>query len=144
MGLTLTTGQTVFLDSAPLIYFFEENTQYVEQMDRIFQAVAARQCAVVTSMITYIELLTLPEKMGDRRLAAKYRECLTNSEGFSIYPLNLTVADGAVELRARYGLRTPDAIQLSTAKVCGADYVLTNDRAWKKVPELNVVLVDEL
>ncbi|MDA0578188.1 MAG: PIN domain-containing protein [Verrucomicrobia bacterium] len=144
MGLTLTSGQTLFLDSAPLIYFFEENDQYVEKLDCIFEAVASRRCAIITSMITYIELLTLPEKMGDRRLAAKYRECMTNSEGFSIYPLNLTVADGAVELRARYGLRTPDAIQLSTARVCGADFILTNDRAWKRVSDLNVVLVDEL
>jgi len=106
MGLTLTKGQTVFIDTVPLLYFFEENALYVEKMDLIFESVATRQCSVVTSRITYIELLTLPEKMGDRRLASKYRECFTNSEGVSIYPLSLTVVDGAAELRARYGLRT--------------------------------------
>jgi predicted nucleic acid-binding protein len=98
----------------------------------------------VTSLITYIEILTLPERMGKRRLASKYRDFLTNSNSLSIHPLNLAVADEAVRIRARHGLRTPDAIQLATALVCGADHVVTNDKRWRVVSGLHVVLVDEL
>ena len=58
--------------------------------------------------------------------------------------LNISVADKTVELRAEYGLRTPDAIQLATAVSCGSDYVLTNDRKWKQVNQCNTVLLDEL
>ncbi len=53
-------------------------------------------------------------------------------------------ADKAVLFRARYGLRTPDSIQLATAQVCGADLVITNDRKWEQVRELSVIQVANL
>ncbi len=65
-------------------------------------------------------------------MVAKCRDYLTNSKNVSLYPLNLLVADRAVSFRSRYNLKTPDAIQLATAKICGADYIITNDRSWKK------------
>ena len=44
----------------------------------------------------------------------------------------MNIADYVVELRAQYRFKTPDAIQLGTAVACGADYIVTNDRAWQK------------
>ncbi len=144
MGLKLKRGQTVFVDTVIFIYFFENHPDYAERLDYLFQALAEEQCQMITSMVTYIELLTLPEKNKNSRLAAKYRDYLTNSEGLSVYPLNFQVADKAVLLRAKHGLKTPDAIQLATAQVCGADFILTNDRHWKTVPALPIVLVEDL
>jgi predicted nucleic acid-binding protein len=144
MGLKLHPEETIFLDTAPFIYFFEENETYVERVGSLFVASEESGCRFVTSLITYIEILTLPERMGKHRLAAKYRDFLTNSNSLSIHPLNLAVADEAVRIRARHGLRTPDAIQLATARVCGADHVVTNDKRWRAVSGLHVVLVDEL
>lgn len=144
MGLKLSTGQTVFLDTAPFIYFFEENDEYVARVADFLESAARLNVQLVTSMITYIELLTLPERSGNSRLAAKYRDYLTNSDQLSIYPLNVSVADVAVRFRAGYGLKTPDAIQLATAQVCGADYVITNDRAFSVVSELDIILVPDL
>jgi predicted nucleic acid-binding protein len=144
MGLKLFRGETVFVDTAPLIYFFEEKEPYVDRLADFFDEVTQLDIQLVTSMVTYIEILTLPEKLGDERLAAKYREFLTNSEQLSIYPLNIAVADAAVRLRASAGVKTPDAIQLAVAQVCGVDHVLTNDRKWRELSSFNVVLVDEL
>ena len=144
MGLTLSKAQKIFVDSAPFIYYFEENERYLDAVDRLFRSVSDLQCQLVTSIVTYIELLTMPEKVGDLKLAAKYRDFLTNSEGLSIHPLDVSVADAAVRFRARYRMRTPDAIQLATAQTCGADYVVTNDKEWLRVKELHVVLTDDL
>jgi predicted nucleic acid-binding protein len=47
-------------------------------------------------------------------------------------------------MRALHGLRTPDAIQLATATICGADYFLTNDRKLSRVPGIEVVIVADL
>ncbi len=96
------------------------------------------------SLLTYVELLTHPQRCGNERLSAKYRDYLTNSERVSLYPLNVLVADAAVAFRVGYNLKTPDAIQLGTAKVCGADMVLTNDRDWRAIKELPVEFLADI
>ncbi len=141
MGLMLKPRQTVFVDTAPLIYFFEDHTIFAPLVARFLEEALTKDVQLVTSFITYIELLTLPQRCGNERLSAKYREYLTNSARLSLYPLNVLVADAAVGFRVAYNLKTPDAIQLGTAKVCGADLVLTNDRDWRAVTELPVVML---
>ena len=144
MGLKLHPGETIFLDTAPFIYYFEDHKTYADRMEALLAAGMESGCRFVTSLITYIEVLTLPEKRGNHRLAAKYRDYFTNSNALSIHPLDLIVADATVRIRARHGLRTPDAIQIATALSCGADHVVTNDKQWRIVPDLPVVVMDEL
>ncbi len=86
----------------------------------------------------------IPFHQGQAQLVRKYRDYLTNSENISLFPLDLNIADHAVELRARYHFKTPDAIQLGTAVACGADYVITNDRNWSRFEALQVVMVGDL
>jgi hypothetical protein len=47
-------------------------------------------------------------------------------------------------MRAKYHFKTPDAIQLGTAVACGADYIITNDKAWQRLEEIKVILVGDL
>lgn len=144
MEMKLTASTVVFLDTAPFIYFFERHPQYYPPIAALLDAVYESGAQMVTSMITYVELATQPARRGDTRLVAKYRDFLTNSENLSIHPIGIAVADAAIRYRAMHGLRTPDALQLAVAELCGADYVVTNDAAWKKFRGLNVVLVKEL
>jgi len=144
MGVELKTGDIIFLDTAPFIYFFEENPDYFQTMKRFFDAVYQTDAQVITSIITYIELTTLPARKGDYRLVRKYRDYLSHSENISLFPLDLNIADHAVDLRSKYQFRTPDAVQIGTALACGADYILTNDRAWKRFEEVTVVLIGQL
>lgn len=144
MGLMLEPRQTVFIDTAPLIYFFEDHKVFAPLVAAFLEEVNAKDVQLVTSLITYIELLTLPQRCGNERLSAKYREYLTNSDRLSLYPLNVLVADATVHFRVAYNLKTPDAIQLATAKVCGADFVLTNDRDWRSITELPIILLPDL
>lgn len=144
MGLMLQPRQTVFVDTAPLIYFFEDHKIFSPLVAKFLEEAFAKDVQLVTSLITYIEILTLPQRLGNERLAAKYREYLTNSARLSLYPLNVLVADAAVGFRVTYNLKTPDSIQLGTAKVCGADMVLTNDRDWRAITELPVVMLAEV
>jgi hypothetical protein len=50
-------GQTVGLDTAPLIYFIEENLTYLPIVEPFFNAVANGKITVVTSTITLLEVL---------------------------------------------------------------------------------------
>lgn len=144
MAIAFKTGQKIFVDTAPLIYWFEEHPNYIQKLARFFDEITEKQIPLMTSMVTYIEVLTYPEKMGNRLLSGKYRNYFTNSDQLTIYPLDVTVADAAIRLRARHALKTPDAIQLATAQVCGCDYVLSNDRNWQGVSGVRVLLVSEL
>ncbi len=144
MGMSFQAGQKVFIDTAPLIYWFEDHPVYVKKMAGFFDEITKKHIPLITSMITYIEVLTQPARLGADDLADKYRDYFLNSEQLNIYPLDMLVADAAVNLRATYALRTPDAIQLATAQVCGCNCILSNDRKWRRTKSLRILLVDEL
>jgi predicted nucleic acid-binding protein len=144
MGLNLEQGMTVFLDTAPFIYLIEGHGTFSASVRTLVDECLRLHVRMLTSLITYIEVLTHPERLGRNDLTAQYRMFLTNSENLSIYPINIQVADECIRLRARYGFKTPDAIQLAVARVCGADVVVTNDAEWKKCREVSVQLVSDL
>ena len=144
MDLDLKSGDIIFLDTAPFIYFFEQHPDYFPALAMLFDRLYETDAQAITSIITYIELTTLPARQGKKQLVRKYRDYLSNSENISIFPLDMDIADHAVELRAHHNFKKPDAIQLGTAVACGADYILTNDKAWKKFEEVKVLLVKDL
>jgi predicted nucleic acid-binding protein len=62
----------------------------------------------------------------------------------SLIPLDSDVAEEAARLRARYGLMTPDAIQLASAIKGGARGYVTNDHTHRRVAELEVLVLDDM
>ncbi|MCP4578526.1 MAG: type II toxin-antitoxin system VapC family toxin [Deltaproteobacteria bacterium] len=144
MGIELRTGDIVFLDTAPFIYFFEQHPDYFPAMENFFAQLYATGAQAITSIITYIELTVQPARVGELQLVRKYRDYLSNSENISLFPLDMNIADHVVRLRAQYRFKTPDAIQLGTAFACGADYIITNDQSWQRFEEINVLLVGEM
>ena len=144
MGLGLKSGDIIFLDTAPFIYFFERHPDYFPALEMLFDRLYETDAQAITSIITYIELTTLPARRGKAQLVRKYRDFLTNSENISLFPLDLSIADQAVELRAKHHFKTPDAIQLGTAVACGADYIITNEKEWQRVEEIQIVMVGDL
>jgi len=131
-------------DTAPVIYFVEAHPRYDMLVTEIFQRVAAGALHGVTSVITLTEVLIHPLRQGDIRLSDKYRTLLLNSSNFETRSIDATIADQAADLRARYGLRTPDALQIATALAAGCDAFLTNDARLQRVTELRVLVLDEI
>jgi predicted nucleic acid-binding protein len=144
MGLTLSGKERLFFDTAPFIYIFEKNEPYEAVLRTVFSCPMVRGCRWSTSVITLIEVLTLPRRNHLARLEDAYRRFLTDSQRIELKVADAEVCEKAVYFRAEYGFKTPDAIQLATAQVFGADIVVTNDQAWKKIKELHVVTLDEL
>jgi len=54
------------------------------------------------------------------------------------------VAESAARIRALYGLRLPDAIQISFAIDAGCQAIVCNDQSMLRVTELRVLIVDDL
>ena len=56
-----------------------------------------------------------------------------------------TIAEVAADLRARYNLRTPDALQAATALHSGCEAFLTNnDKHFRRATDLQVLILNEL
>ena len=137
-------GQVVGLDSAPLIYFIEENPAYLEMTDAFFEAMVRGELRVVTSVITLLEVLVYPLRQGNSILAQQYRDILSDEEGLTTIEVSPAIAEIAAQLRATYNLRTPDAIQMATAIRQDASFFLTNDSRLASLPGLEMLVLEEL
>jgi len=82
--------------------------------------------------------------LGNTKTEQEYRNILLHSGGFELLPVTTLIAESAAELRARYNLRTPDALHVATAIAAGCGAFLTNDAGVKRVAEITVLLLDEL
>ena len=116
-------GTTVGLDTAPLIYFIEENPAWIDIVRPFFEAMDRDDFIVVTSTVTLLEVLVHPLRNNSKELAAEYRDILLNSKLITMEVSN-TIAEQAAALRASHNIRTPDAIQISAALEAGATYFL--------------------
>lgn len=98
----------------------------------------------VTSTVTLLELLVQPYRDQKEELAQKIFALTSTYPQIEWVPVTLNLADRAAELRARYRLSTPDAIQLATAIGCKATRFYGNDRALRRVKEIECILVDDV
>lgn len=73
-----------------------------------------------------------------------YRTILLQAAHITIVPVSEDIAEEAAQLRARHGLRTPDAIQMATAIRSGAASFLTNDARLPKIAPLKMVVLNQL
>lgn len=138
-------GRVVGLDTAPLIYHVEGKAPYSAAVEPFFDALAAGEFRVVTSILTLSEALVQPVRHNDTRLAARYRAILLNTQGLLTMPVRRRIAERATDIRADYRrVRLPDAVQMATALIGGADFFLTNDIALPSLPGLKMLVVEDL
>lgn len=94
---------------------------------------------MATSAVTLLEVLVVPYRANDNRLAARYEALLTRSRGIQLIDLTRDQLRRAAQLRAMTGVRTPDALQLAAAVDTGCTAFVTNDRRLPSVGGLRVV-----
>jgi len=136
-------GKTVGLDTAPLIYFIEENPTYIATVKLFFEAMDRDDFWVVTSTITLLEVLVHPLRSNNKKLATEYRDILLNSKLMTL-EVSSAIAEQAAELRAAHNIRTPDAIQISAALNAGATHFFTNDIKLPAIPSIKILSIDTL
>jgi predicted nucleic acid-binding protein len=132
------------MDTAPFIYFVEKHPTRYPLCRAVFAAVTAGSLVMHTSTATLTETLVLPLRQGQQALTDEYKELLLETIGINTLPVSAIIAERAADLRARYNLRTPDAMQLAAALEAGCDAFLTNDAALQRVTEIRVIVLDQL
>lgn len=138
------SSKLVLLDTAPLIYFIEGHSKYQDVLARLFDLNDRGGFPFITTSILLLEVLVKPIRDGKALLAQQYRDILTKATGIEVLDVTSSIAEGGAELRAKYNLRTPDAIQLAAALKSNCDYFLTHDLRLKVVTEIKVVTLDEI
>ena len=139
----LTKGKSVFLDTAPLVYFIEKHPRYHGIIKPVISQIDSLETKGLASTITLLEVLLHPLRDGNEKLANKYKTILLFSRGLDTYEISHDISERAALLRSRFGIKTPDAIQLATATHHKADYFLTNDAALKKVKGIKILVLDD-
>lgn len=115
----------IYLDSCLLVYAIEDDPFFgAPTRQRLAQAADTEDAVLAISPLVRLECLVSPMKSGDRALRLRYEHALSLLRLLEMPP---AVYDGAAELRARYGLRTPDALHLACAQHHGCQALWTND-----------------
>lgn len=74
-------SKTVFLDTAPLIYFIEGHSEYQSILARLFNFNDEGKFGFITSSITLLEVLVKPLRENRKELAQQYKEIITTAPG---------------------------------------------------------------
>ena len=136
-------GQKICLDTAPIIYFIEDHETYRKILRPVFVEIDVGNIEAITSTLTLLEVLVHPFRAGNQVLAEKYREILLSSAGLITFEISHEISEMASRLRAKYSIRTPDAIQMAVGIRYGATHFLTNDPRLRKVTEIKVLILDD-
>ena len=97
----------------------------------------------VSSIITLMEILAKPKREGNDEAAEEYKFILQTFPNLEIKPIDAEVAERAAEIRARYGVRPPDALQVAASIVGNAEAFITNDKELKRIKDIEIIIMKE-
>lgn len=91
-----------------------------------------------------LELLVHPYRKEDQDGVDVFYALLSTYPNLHWVATSLDIADQAAKLRAEHNLKTPDAIQAATAVLSQATGLISNDPAFLRVKQLDVLILDNV
>lgn len=144
-GLHALAGrQGVVIDTMVFIYLFEEHPRYVDLCEQIIDHIFKGTFTGVVTPITAAEILVKPLKQNKIAIADRYRRAIGNIPNLKLFQFDIQTGFMAGALRARYGLPLPDMFQIAAAMSHPAKAFITNDKALRRVNEVDLFLIDEM
>jgi predicted nucleic acid-binding protein len=136
--------ERVLIDTSVWIYHFGQNAELAPAAGRIIENLEAGKFRGVASELTLLELTVRPLQLGRQDVADDYEVLLGYFPNLELQPISRELLLEAAGLRARYRLRTPDAIQIATGLQYGATLAVTNDEAWRNLPLIETAVLSDL
>jgi predicted nucleic acid-binding protein len=133
----------VAIDTCVFIYLMERNPRYFDAADAVFEWMEHPASSAVTSTVVLTEILVQPYTAPDLPQAEYLYSLLTTLPNLEWVAPSLRIANLAAALRASYRLQTPDALIAATAISCHAPAFITNDPIFKRVPDLQILILDD-
>jgi predicted nucleic acid-binding protein len=137
----LAKAKVIGLDTSIFIYFLENNMRYGPLAQVTINGIEKGKWQGVTSTITLMEITVRPWQLGRESVAREYEAVLVHFPNLTIVDIDRTVARTAAQLRAKYNVAPPDALQVAASLSFGAKAFLTNDKRLSRLQELIDVLV---
>ena len=134
---------TIFLDANIIIYQVEGMEPFRQQVRNSLADIVRHHpdAGFAVSRLSLLECLVKPVREQNDAVISRYRGFFT-SRDIQIIEVTDQVIETALGLRARHGLRTPDAIQAASALILASPATfLTGDRNFQKVSTLQVQLI---
>ncbi len=111
----------IYVDTCLVIYAIENHPRHASSVREAFATAAG---TLVISPLVKLECLVGPMRSGNLVLQSHYDRGLARLQ---MLPMDEQVFTQAAELRARFGLKTSDALHLATAQRHGCTALWTND-----------------
>lgn len=132
-------GGRVYFDTNIFIYVLNDTPTWAAPSLMLLEACATRQIAGLTGDVTLAELLVKPLQDNDAAAVAAVKELLVDDGAIQLVSHDRTAFERAARHRARYGLKMVDALQLATAQGAGARCLISNDRQFPPLPDIETV-----
>jgi len=136
--------QTVFVDTAPIIYYIEAHPQFGPLAKEVVDSFQLGKLIAFSSVVTLVEVLPKPVESGNDELARKFSKFLKTGKNIKLLDISAEIAELAGNLRGRYpSLKAMDAIQIAVSINAGADSFVTNDVKLRNIKDLKVIILKD-
>ena len=137
------THRKVYLDTSVFIYFVERHPRYFDFCDPLFRDIEKGRLDAATSTLALMEILVQPYRQKKEELVLKFYSLFTTYPHLRWIQLTIAISDLAAKLRAAHNFKTPDAIQIASAISCGATGFVCNDKAFRRVKDIECLILDD-
>lgn len=135
---------TIFIDTAPIIYYIEANPEFGPLIKEVVGAFQSGTLTAFASVLTLVEVLPKPIEAGQEDLARRFSNFLRHGKNLSLIGISEGTAEKAGRLRGRYSsLKALDAIQIATALEVKANAFLTNDKRLKQITDIKILVLKD-
>jgi predicted nucleic acid-binding protein len=137
-------GTRIYVDANVFILFAENAAGYGEVLRELFRGIDGGAWELVTSELTFAEILVRPLQSQNAILIAAYETILTGRPGFTRLPVDLATLRMSAQLRAEHGHRLADAIHFASALLTGCSFLITEDKRMRSFGQLAVLRLSDL
>ncbi len=131
-----------FYDACAVIYLVEAVEPWYSQLKGILVRLGGHRAQHAVSELSLLECRVKPLHLGPTELPNRF-DRFFNAPTLTRVPLKRQVVTHATELRAKFGLKTPDALQAACAlSLPGEVLFLTNDQRFARVPNLDTRIIE--
>ena len=130
----------LYLDASAVILHIQGSPRVQADINVHLRRATDAGGQLIASDLTRLECRVQPLRTGDADLMARYDQFF-HSEEVALVPVSRDAWDLATEVRARHGLKTPDALHVACAVTLGCDLLITGDARLAQCPEVKTELV---
>ena len=131
----------LFLDSCVIIYWLEAKQpfygKFIKKLEKIHHSFS--DANIIISRLSVLECLVQPIRENNKELQRLYNNFFSNLD-IEIIELDADIINLATQLRAKFYLKTPDAIQAACVLSLNTEVkFITNDSSFNNIPGLQII-----